>query len=90
MSFAAAAFWVYVVILGSALLGLVVVIVRHERDAWLGRRLIEAAGSEDLAKLAIAEARAERLVREKALEKATDDVFGRGFRTAEALRLVKR
>lgn len=77
------------VIVGTLLLCLIVAVVRHEKDAWIGRRLVEAAGSDGLANLAIAEARRERLLREKALNAATDAVFRRGIRAGVALRLVK-
>lgn len=89
MNLAAAVLILVSAILGFGMLCLFVAIARHEKDAWLGRRLVEAAGSDDLAKLAIVEARAERQLREAALNKATDDVFRRGARTAVALRLVK-
>lgn len=89
VSFSYAAYLMISALIGIGAMSLVVAIVRHEKDAALGRRLLAAAGSEDLARLAIAEANAERLIRQRALDQATDDVFRRGARVGVALRLVK-
>lgn len=77
------------VVVGNLVLCALVTIARNQRDAWIGRRLIKAAGNEELAQLAILEAARERQLREKALAAATDAFMTRGLRTGVALRMVK-
>lgn len=89
MSFAAAVLIMVSFILGFCVLALVISVVRHEKDAWLGRRLVDAAGSEELANLVIVETTAERLARERFRNREIERAFGQGIKGAAKLRLVK-
>lgn len=50
---------------GIAVLCGLVVMIRHERDAWLGSELRRAAGSESAARMAIESANLDRLLSQK-------------------------
>lgn len=58
-----------IICLGLVLTGLACVLMRTESQARKYRRLVEAAGSEELAELAIGQVRDERLLREAVLAK---------------------
>lgn len=58
-----------VICLGLVLMGLACALLRTEAQARKYRRLVDAAGSEELAELAIGQVRDERLLREALLMK---------------------
>jgi hypothetical protein len=77
-------------VVGNLAIFLIVGGLRFAKYAWIGRRLVDAAGNDNLAELAILDAARERGEREKALAEATDKAFRRGLKNAVALRLVQR
>jgi hypothetical protein len=69
---------------GIAALCGIVLMIRHERDAYLGRELRRAAGSESAARCAIESANLERLLRQK-YDGEIDKAMRRGFRGQQQL-----
>lgn len=63
-----------------ALIGGIAFLIRHERDAYLGRKLREAAGTEERARQAIEDARMSRELAEALLARKAAAAFNRVHR----------